>query len=148
MIYITLDDLETSMTEYDLKDLIQVPFEDTLPQSGNTILDGAELIAIDQTFAFIGMIYDKSLELSKTGVTRDFFIVKSVIAILKHTIYQRVSASDIPAHIEAGYEDTINNLTIIQKRKVAPKIVSRGEDDSEYTAQIYTNTTTRTTYDY
>ena len=145
MRYLLLSDLDTSIKDYDLEDILE---STTLVQTGNTTLDTAENIAIDTCFAYIGSVYDKDVELAKTGDTRDFFVIDSVISILKHTLYQRVSSSSIPEHIQDGFQQTIENLQNIQGRKVQPKITKRDVSDTKYVARIYTDSNVKSGYSY
>ncbi len=148
MIYLEQDDLYTIIKDYTLLDLLEVT-EAQLTNTGSTILDKAELTGIDIVFSYIGGIYDQSLELAKTGNTRNYMIVNSVATILQHLLYQRVSSNIIPDHIDQSYQRTIDNLVNIQNRKIVPPTLDHKlSGDTSYVARVYGVSNTKTTYDY
>jgi hypothetical protein len=147
MIYLEQDDLYTIIKDYTLLDLLEMT--ETELTSGSTILNKAELTGIDIVFSYIGNIYDASLELVKTGDTRNYMIVNAVVNIVRHLLYQRVSGNIIPDHIDQSYQRTIENLTNIQSRKIVPpRLEQMSSGDTSYVARIYGISNTKTTFDY
>jgi len=145
MIYLTADDLEVIITDYTLKDILEYTDDIT----GSTILQNAERTSIDIVFSYITNIYDKEVELAKSGTTRDFMIVNSVSTIAQYLLYQRVSTDIIPSHIDLSYERIIENLVNIQNRKIIPVIAKKESDDETYVPRIVSSSNTpRTSYDY
>jgi len=145
MIYLTEDDIEVIVVDYTLLDLLEL----TTLESGSTILNNAERTAIDITFSYISNIYDKDVELAKTGTTRDYMIVNSVASIIQYLLYQRVSKNIVPDHIDMQYQRVIDNLVNVSNRKVNPVIARKETDDTTYVPRIVSSSDTpRTNYNY
>lgn len=145
MIYLTEDDLEVIITDYTLSDLLET--------TGNTIdspiLQNAERTAVDIVFSYITNVYDKDIELAKTGTTRDYMIVNSISTVTQNLLYQRVSTDIIPQHIDMSFERIIENLVNIQNRKLNPILTKKETDDTTYVPRVVSSSNTpRTNYSY
>jgi hypothetical protein len=148
MIYLEKDDLYVIIKDYTLLDLLELT-ETQLLNTGSTILDKAEMTAVDIVFSYIGNIYDYDTEIVKTGVTRNYMIVNAVSTILQHLLYQRVSSNVIPNHIDTSYTRTIENLVNIQNRKIVPqRLEHKLSGDTSYVPRLISDSNSKTTYDY
>jgi len=96
--------------------------------SGNTILTNLETETIDTVNAYISGYYDTSLIFSKTGDTRDSYLLKIVIDILLYELNSRLSPNTISDILVNKRNEAISTLEKISMKKFNINLPKRSDD--------------------
>jgi len=114
-------------------DLLDVLLENITLQAGGQqaspadILTAADKIASDTIRSKVGVLYNVTDELQKTGSDRNGYLIALGISIGLYEIYQRSDDEEIPAKVIKNYNDALNALDAIAKGKEAitlPSLIS------------------------
>jgi phage gp36-like protein len=117
------------LTPADFKLLIKEDILEVITRQDPTILDAAELEAIEQIQGYIRQRYDVAAIFTPTPIPpatvpppRNPSIVMYCIDIMLYNIHTRIVARDIPERRILRYEAAIDWLTKVQKGIITPNL--------------------------
>ena len=133
MNFITLSDLNTKIKDNILDDILE--YDTTGQTSGSTTLNELEQTALDEISSYVNQYYDFGLLVSRTGSTRDNFLIKMVIDIMLYELSCRLSPDNIPTIRQIRYDKVKEDLDKISKRLIVPNWPKR-DSDIQNTSEI------------
>jgi hypothetical protein len=91
------------LTRVDYGTAIQNNILDAIIATDSTIIDAAEIQAIEEMRGYLNSRYDVAAIFAATGSDRNPLIVMYVVAIALYNVHHRINPRKVPSHREAEY---------------------------------------------
>mgnify|MGYP003627311926 FL=1 len=93
---------------------------DKIVNSDLTILDDAELFAIERIKSEIESRFDVAVMFAATGLDRPNMVVNFAVRMVLYEIYSRINPRNIPDLIQIRYDDALETLARINSQELNP----------------------------
>jgi len=90
---------------------------DQITEAQNTLVDDAEAQAIALIKDALDQKYDMQTEFAKTGTDRNLNLLRWVLNLSVYFLYQRVPDDQVPARVVKDYDDTRDEIKLIEQGK-------------------------------
>ena len=107
--YITRDDYLVKIRNQRLTQLLDT--------TGSVLLDDAEATALQVIKDALFELYDVDTIFSQTGANRDKQVVRWVCNLAIYYLHERLPDNQIPEHVSANYEETMDFLKALELGK-------------------------------
>lgn len=115
-----------------------------LVEDETNILAAASKLAEDTIASFVGVLYDITPELAKTGNARNGYILGLAKSIGLYEIYQRADDAQIPEKVIKNYDDAMDDLERISTGKKALDLPAKTDSSGSSGGNDETPATTGT----
>jgi len=90
---------------------------DQITEAQNTLVDDAEAQAIALIKDALDQKYDMQTEFAKTGTDRNLNLLRWVLNLSVYFLYQRVPDDQVPERVVKDYDDTRDEIKLIEQGK-------------------------------
>jgi phage gp36-like protein len=113
MIFLTSDDFEAYIKTDVLTNVIS---------NDSTVLDKAELSAIEELSSYLRLRYDIAAVLSETGSSRNAWIITLLVDMTLYHVHSRINPRQVPQLRMDRYDAAIEWLKSVAKGNLAPAL--------------------------